>query len=271
MTAQSRSMMPREHGAYAQLGLPLVAALAASRPTSSSVCYAFAACAAFVAHEPALILFGHRGSRARRDSGARARRWLAASLFAAAAAGAIAFAWSPTSRPWAALSAALGAAATALAFRRQERSLFGEALASSALASAAMPAAIAGGLPWQNAVGIWGVFGASFLVSTVEVRSVAHRPPSRAARIATWGAAFAILAGVAAMRPLLALASLPILAVVAYLVVRAPSAAALRRLGWTLASSSVLTAAVVVAVLRAPHQASSSTLGETNPSGYTNK
>jgi hypothetical protein len=266
-------MLPREHGAYAQLGVPLVAALAASRPTIASASYALAACAAFVAHEPALVLLGHRGTRARRESAGAARLWLVASLLAASVFGAVAFALSPVSRLAILPPAAFAIAAGAIVLRRQERSLVGEVVAGVALASAAVPTAVAGGIAWRDAIALWVVFCAAFLVSTVEVRGVAHRASraSAVARLATWAVALVVVSGVGLWRPLLALAPLPVMAVVAAIVVRAPSAAALRRLGWTLATSSLLTAAAAVAALRVSHPNLRSTLGEQSTGAYTAK
>ena len=68
-----RSLMPREHGAYGQLALPLLTALFSGRPTAAAFLYSTAAVFAFFAHEPLLVLLGQRGSRAFRELGARAR------------------------------------------------------------------------------------------------------------------------------------------------------------------------------------------------------
>jgi hypothetical protein len=244
-------MLPREHGAYAQLVLPLVAALAASRPTLASASYAMSALCAFVAHEPALVLLGLRGSRARRESARSARLWLVATLSAATLFGAVALALSPVSRTVVWLPVMLGLATGGMAMRHRERSLAGEAIACAALASAAVPTAVAGRLAWQDAVALWGTFCAAFLISTVEVRSVARRRASGWVRLATWTTAIAVVTGVALTRPLLALSPLPVLVVVAYAAIRGPSATALRRLGWMLATSALLTAVAAVVALRA--------------------
>ncbi|MBK8937310.1 MAG: YwiC-like family protein [Polyangiaceae bacterium] len=67
-----RSLMPREHGAYGQLVLPAAAALIAW-PSFGGAALAVAATAMFLAHEPALVLLGQRGARARAELGAAAR------------------------------------------------------------------------------------------------------------------------------------------------------------------------------------------------------
>ena len=71
-------MLPKEHGAYGQLLFPLVTAAAMGRPTLAAVALIITATAIFLSHEPLLVLAGSRGPRARRDDGARARRWLTA-------------------------------------------------------------------------------------------------------------------------------------------------------------------------------------------------
>jgi hypothetical protein len=57
-----RSLWPREHGAYAQLGAPLATAIAMQAPTIGALALASAACLAFLANEPLLVVLGHRDS-----------------------------------------------------------------------------------------------------------------------------------------------------------------------------------------------------------------
>jgi hypothetical protein len=244
-------MLPREHGAYAELALPIAAALGASRPTLASACMAVAACAAFVAHEPALVLLGHRGRRAQREATPEARRWLAGALAAAALLGATALTRCPDARAWALLPLALTIATAALVTAKRERTLAGELVVCATLASAAVPTALAQGIGWREALASWGAFCAAFGVSTVEVRALAQRDVRRRTRAVAWLAAIAILGALAAVRPLLALASLPVLVVVLVVLLPARSAAALRRLGWTLATSSLAMSVAVAVALRA--------------------
>src|SRR5262245_26094413 len=71
-----RSLAPREHGAYAELGLPIATALSMGRPGLSPVLLAVAAGAMFAAHESLLVVLGQRGARAQREDGSRAARAL---------------------------------------------------------------------------------------------------------------------------------------------------------------------------------------------------
>ncbi|MDE3154816.1 MAG: YwiC-like family protein, partial [Acidobacteriota bacterium] len=81
-------MLPREHGAYGQLLFPLVTALALGRPGAAALALAAAAIAAFLAHEPLLVLLGQRGTRAARERGPEARHWFTGLAAMAAIAGA---------------------------------------------------------------------------------------------------------------------------------------------------------------------------------------
>jgi YwiC-like protein len=69
-----RSLWPREHGAYFQLAVPLITALAMRVPSSAGVALAVASCLAFLAHEPLLVRVGLRGPRMQQRDGVRARR-----------------------------------------------------------------------------------------------------------------------------------------------------------------------------------------------------
>src|SRR5512137_627440 len=80
-----RSLLPHEHGAYGQVALPLVCALALGRPGMAAALLAAGAFAGFLSYEPLLVAVGNRGQRARDEDGPRARR-LAAGLLAAAVA-----------------------------------------------------------------------------------------------------------------------------------------------------------------------------------------
>jgi YwiC-like protein len=247
---RGRSLFPREHGAYAQLGVPLVTALAVSRPNIAGACIALAGCAVFVAHEPALVLLGQRGTRARREASAFVGRLLFVSLLAAGTLAAAGLVLSSAARPWLALSAALALVAGGFALARVEKTLAGELVACAALTSAATPVAAAGGLPWPDAVATWAVFWVAFAVATVEVRAVARRHADSLPRTVAWLLACGILAALAVVRPKLAISIAPVLAVLAFAAVRPMPAAALRRLGWRLAASSLATALAVVAALR---------------------
>ena len=170
-----RSMWPKEHGAYAQLAVPLVTAFACGRPTLAAALFAFAACAAFVAHEAGAILLGARGKRARREDGPRARTWLLTAAGLAGASGLVAFALAPDpARLFAVFAFGVAALAGLLMYERKERTRGGEIVAATALAGAAAPVGSACGLPTWIVLVCWAVWTAQFTVSTFAVHALIH-------------------------------------------------------------------------------------------------
>ncbi|PYR42285.1 MAG: hypothetical protein DMF93_06245 [Acidobacteria bacterium] len=220
-TQKSRKrVFPKEHGAYGQLLLPLATVLVVGRRTPAALMLAAAAVLAFLAHEPLLVLLGHRGPRAARDDRSRALVWFASTALGAAILGAAAFVDAPA----------------------------GIHLAPAA----AVPAALA----LLLAAVILSVFAAAFVAATVSVHAViarTRRPPAARARMA------GVLAPLASIAALVALAALRFVSVVAPIAALptclaaliaalvAPSARRLRAIGWTLVATTLLGAALLVA------------------------
>ena len=114
-------MIPHEHGAWGQLAMPLLTALAIGRPSASAFLLALGVVLAFVAHEPLLVLLGQRGRRVAEEEGPRAQRWLAGTIGLAAAAGLSGLALAPgPARAALALPALLAAMVAVLVRRRLE-------------------------------------------------------------------------------------------------------------------------------------------------------
>lgn len=182
--ASRRSLWPREHGAWVQLLLPLLTALILAEPSRSGVLLAIAALALFLAHEPLLVVLGHRGHRARRKEGARAGGLLLALVLCAGLAGVLGLVEAPSS-VWASLAAPLVPAALVapLVRKRRERSTPGEILAALALAGACLPVGLASGLAPAAAVTVWLLWCAVLVVETLAARGVLamakKRNPSR--------------------------------------------------------------------------------------------
>ncbi len=76
MGSPQRKMVPREHGAYAELLFPIVSVFLGGAPTTSTWLLAIGAIAVFLANEPLLVLFGQRGTRMKREESGRAKRAL---------------------------------------------------------------------------------------------------------------------------------------------------------------------------------------------------
>ncbi|PTL78859.1 YwiC-like family protein [Vitiosangium sp. GDMCC 1.1324] len=248
----AQGLLPREHGTYFQLGLPLATALFAAGAPASALWLSGAAIASLLAHEPLLLLLGHRGARREERDGGRARAW----GLGVGALGALCFALGAASlpseaRPFLALPLILGGEVLLLAWNRQERSLSGEVLAVLALGAWAVPVAMAGGLPATTALTLWGTYGLSFGLATLAVRTViaSHRPRANREQLRCTGAvlisAVLITAVVWALEsglpPLRVAALLPVGLVALGLCVALPSPRKLHAIGWTLGLAGTLT------------------------------
>jgi hypothetical protein len=244
--SRERSLWPREHGAYAQLGAPLVAALVIRPPTLVAGLLAAAAVLAFLANEPLLVLLGHRGARLRQTAGARAWRRTLGLGGAALVAGGVGLALADHATlavvPVPALFAAV---LIALAWEKLQHSVIGESVAAIALPAAAVPVAVASGLEVRAALLIWAAWSIGYVATVIAVHRVIarHRCARAAADVAAAAALIACALGCAALvaaDPIAALA-LPLVALSAALVVRPPRATRLRAVGVALVIASVAT------------------------------
>jgi len=271
MSVARRSLWPREHGAYAQLAAPLATALVLRAPGLPSILLAIAACCAFLANEPLLVVLGHRGPRLRERSGARARRRLAALGIAGAGAAAVGIALAPAAAIAIAGASALPAAGLiALAWTRAERSIGGELLAAVALPGAAAPVAVASGLPWRQAAVLWGAWAIGYACTVAAVHRVIARHRRPAAAIASPGGAgarsharrcgepidhalavatagVAIAGGALAMTAAMAAAAVPLAGAAAVLLIAPPRATHLRAIGVGLVIASLASGALAIA------------------------
>jgi YwiC-like protein len=248
-----RPYLPREHGAYGELLLPLASALAIGRPGAAAIAFTLAALLAFLAHEPLLLVLGQRGARVGATYGAGATRVLVGLGGLAAAAGIAGIAWTPAAaRPATLVPAALGAAVLVLVWRRHERTLAGELTVAAALSSCSLAVAAAGGVPLAAALGCWITWLLAFAVVNVTVRALIERWKTRGvvdrrpAAAATAGAAIGA-ATLGVVHDLLAPAALVALlptALTALALTIAPVAPRqLRASGWALVAATGATAA----------------------------
>ncbi len=253
-------LLPREHGAYGQLGFPLAAVLAGGNVNAGSALLAAACVAAFAAYEPLLVLLGQRGGRALREWTPEARRTLGWSVLVAVAAAAGGAALLPPGTRWTLVPPALlGAAAAALIFLRVHKTAAGELLVATALSSCALPAGAAAGLRPAQAALVAAVFAAGFCAATLAVRATIarqRREPASVARAAAVAVALAappgigILARVAALDARFWIAAAPISLLTLVLASRPPSARHLRRVGWGLVAASAAATIVLIVLLR---------------------
>lgn len=231
-----RSLWPREHGAYFQLAIPLATACLLRPPSLATIALTAAACLAFLAHEPLLVVLGHRGPRLRDSAGPRARMRLAGLTIAAIASAGAGLALGADGTVLVAGIASLPAAAVlALAWRRAEHSVAGELVAAIALTGASAPVLVAGGAARGAALATWLGWSLGFGATVVAVHRVIARHKRAATRIdrilAAALVAIAIACGAVGLRaPAIAIAA-PLVVLAAILVVAPPAASRLRMIG----------------------------------------
>jgi YwiC-like protein len=248
-------MIPHEHGAWGQLAMPLLTALALGRPTAAALLLSCGVVLAFVAHEPLLVLLGQRGRRVAEENAARARGWLAAAGGLAVGAGTAGVALAPpAARAALLLPAALAAAVALLVWRRLEKTTAGEIVVAAALASAGWAVALAGGAPPAAALAAALAWILSFGAATLAVHVILARARSKGARdpgrrhAALSGAlvavAFALTA--AGLPRALAWAVLPTSLFAIVICLGRFSPKRLRGLGWAMVASSALTLIILL-------------------------
>ena len=255
-----RVPLPREHGAYGQLLFPLVTALAIGRPALASLALALGLLAAFLAHEPLLILLGLRGSRAARERRKDAIVWLGALVIAAAVlaiagvAGAAAVV-----RYSLAVPAALAAVVGFFILGGREHTISGEIAVAVALSSCGLPVALAARAAVDRAAICWLVFAVAFIVSIVAVHSLITRWRARGGLTWWWQAATlavavvvgaGLLSGTGRLPTAVPLALAPASAVALYVALVPPAPRHLTRVGWALAAASALGAVTLSIGLR---------------------
>jgi len=252
-------MLPREHGAYGQVLFPLVTSLAVVGLSPGPALIAVAVVALFLAHEPLVILLGHRGRPALAALGAKAWVSLHVTLVVATAAGILALDRTPAQWRWTfVIPVAAAAALFAATIRNREKSTFGETVTALAAAAAAIPLCASGGRPIAGSA-IALAFALLFVVSTLAVRVIilrtrgggnlraAHVTQQAAFIVAATGAVIAVLAAFSGtLRVAELAASAPGVAFAAGLAMYPPAATRLKRVGWTLIAMAALTSVLLI-------------------------
>ena len=264
--ATERRMIPREHGAYAELLFPIVTVFLGGLPTTSTLLLAIGAIAAFLANEPLLVLVGQRGTRMKREEGGRAQRALLVFLMFALAAGIAGLALAPRPAQFAVvLPLLLGATLIMLAIQGLERSMFGEGLAAATLSSVAVPLGLSAGLDLRVALAVALIWALTALLGTSIVRLTVARTKAktehelrnvRIKRSALILVCIALIAiGVAApfgsrVGLWVLAAAVPVALVVLAMAALQPTARRLRLMGWSLVAANLLSLIAVVTTLK---------------------
>jgi YwiC-like protein len=253
-------VLPREHGAYGQLLFPVATAIAIGRPTVAALALSAAAVAAFLAHEPALVLLGQRGLRAAREDRPRARRWFLAAAIVSAVCAAIGnVTMTAPQRVSLVPPAVLAGVVVVVVVSQRERTMLGERLIAVTFASIAGPVAVAAGATPIAAWTCAAVFAAGTVSATACIRAVieaTRHAPATASRVvgglvaAVAFAVPAVLARRGALAPIAPWAAAPLTLAAISLAVFAPSARRLRIVGWSLIAATAATAAILIASLR---------------------
>jgi len=258
-----KAWLPKEHGAYGQVTFPLVSAFGVAGVSTAGVLLSIAVISGFLAHEPAAIVLGQRGSRAKRELDASARAWLGCCVAIGLAAGLLAAARLDHVARWSLAVPVIPAAVLIVAMvNGREKSWFGEAAAALAFAGVSVPIAMAAGASTAVGVAIAIPFALLFTTTTLAVRVVILRvraggdPYAAAAtRRATLvvSAVATVLIGVMTATGWLPtqvlVASAPGLLTAAIVAARPPAASKLRALGWSLVAVSILTTLIVIVTL----------------------
>jgi hypothetical protein len=255
-------MLPREHGAYSQMALPLVTSFVISGVTLAAVLTGLAVLFGFLAHEPLLVLFGRRGARITAEAAPRARKALALSSAAMIAAGVAALLLTPAIVRWWFLLPAIPAATVAASlFARHEKSAPAELAVALAFSLSAVPICLSAGTSIPIALSIGVAFTIVFVAGTLAVRVVILKVRAGGKPKAVRGtrAALAAIATGAVIAFALAAARgalpwAPLLAVSpglisALLLAFQPKTPRLKTVGWTLMSTSTAAAVILMAGL----------------------
>ena len=264
-TAQ-RKMVPREHGAYAELLFPIVTVFLGGAPTTSTWLLAIGAIACFLANEPLLVLVGQRGTRMKREESDRAKRALMMFLLVGLGAGIAGLLLATTAVQVAVgVPLILGAGLIMLAIQGLERSMVGEALAASTLSSIAIPLGFSAGLGFTPTLAVALIWLLTSLLGTAVVRLTVARTKAKTdaelsqVRFKRWLLTLACLTVIAvgvgapygARVGLWVLAAaVPVAVVVLVVTILQPTARRLRLMGWSLVAANICSLILVVTTLK---------------------
>jgi hypothetical protein len=192
MTAHS-NLLPREHGAYAELGFPLATGLALAVPSWPALALGAAAIALFLANEPVAILLGARGKRILEQEGRRARVRMRALLGLGGFLAGMGLVGAGDAVWPAVLIPAVAAAfliPTVLAGK--QKTIPGELLVVTTFSTVLLPLAAASNVPMIRAGLAACVWWTSFALATLQVHAIKARHKNRGrGRWTVWGSPLA--------------------------------------------------------------------------------
>ncbi|MGE0355406.1 MAG: YwiC-like family protein [Burkholderiales bacterium] len=251
-----KRLLPREHGAYAELGFPLLSGLVLGAPGAAAWLFAAAAILLFVANESVVLLLGVRGNRLRQELAVPARGLLVLLGGLGVAAGAAAL-WlaTPEARALALVPAAFAAGLVPVVLSKNLKTLPGEVVAGAAFSAMHLPVAAAGGVA---GAALWGppfLWFAVTVSATLAVHAIKSRVTGATPWVvpaANWGARLALLGALAAWawlpgaRFVAMAACLPLAGVVVVNRLRL-SPRKLKQVGWALVAANAVAVALLAA------------------------
>ncbi len=252
----NRHLLPREHGAYAELGFPLLSGLLLGSPGPAAWLFVAAAVLLFLANEPLVVLLGVRGKRAQQEQAGAARRGLVVLGGAGVAAGLAALWLAPVPARWLALvPAVLATGLVPVVLSRNLKTLPGEVVAGAAFSAMHLPvaaaSAAAGPALWGPPV-LWFAVTVSATLAVHAIKSRVTGASPWVVPAASWTARLAFLAALAAWvwvpgwRTVALAACLPLAGVVAVNRL-APSPRKLKQVGWAVVAANALAVTVLAA------------------------
>jgi hypothetical protein len=255
--------LPREHGAYGQMSLPIVTSFLIGGWSIPAVLIALTVLAGFLAHEPLAVLSGGRGVRTRREQSGGATVWLVTTSAIAVCAGFAAALWTPGSIRWSLVLPLIPGGFVGLAmWAKREKSASSEIAVALAFSLVAVPVCLAAGASTATAGAVSVAFATVFVSGTLAVRTIVlavrgggNQSAAHATRTTTLLLGTLVVAGLAysATRTLVPwaalIATVPGLAAATWITLFPPSPSRLRTVGWTLVATSIATALILVAGL----------------------
>jgi hypothetical protein len=178
--ARHESLLPREHGAYAEIAFPIVTGVSLGAPSFAAVCFGISAVALFLMHEPVAVLRGIRGTRAREVWIHRARLRTASLAVTAVLAGAAAMVTtSAEGRLAAAVPLGCGVVLLPSFLAGRMKTIAAETLVIGALSATVLPLAISSGVEASLAWSASGVWFVTFLLGTLAVHAIKAKTGKR--------------------------------------------------------------------------------------------
>ncbi|MGB7343569.1 MAG: YwiC-like family protein [Pirellulaceae bacterium] len=237
-------LKPKEHGAYAILGIPIVTSLLIAGISVPGVCVAIASATGFLAHEPLLVAWGHRGSRAQRTTPAAMQR-LSTLIAITIASGSVALVTGSIPVRLALLGClVLATSSFALAVAGNHRTLGGQLWGIVGLSVPCVPILLAGEIPTPQTMEIWITWLIGFTATTMAVRGViaAQKRNARTIHWFTISTLSLLVIVLTFLQYRFGIVTLPMLVMSFILMIWPPPAKHLKRVGWTLVVGTVATA-----------------------------